>query len=255
MELEVGQLLSQARTQRGIELGEAERVTKIRVRYLRAMEEDRWEALPGTAYARGFLASYARYLGLDEGPGLEAYEQRFGAAEQAPIPEEMLPRPGTAGRSGPRLGVVVLAALVAIVAATVVVLGGGEDGGEGNRSPRGGNGSASAPAAGSSTTTTTTTTTTPRASVSVELRATAAVWVCLVADSDRELVDAETLSTGERRGPFEARAFEATFGNGSVELSVDGRDVAVPALAEPLGYRITPGGVERLAEAARPDCV
>ncbi|MGH2986186.1 MAG: helix-turn-helix domain-containing protein, partial [Solirubrobacterales bacterium] len=45
----IGQTLREARAGRGIELDEAERVTKIRIKYLRAMEEDRWEVLPGDA--------------------------------------------------------------------------------------------------------------------------------------------------------------------------------------------------------------
>ncbi|HEX2359557.1 MAG TPA: hypothetical protein VHH72_07045, partial [Solirubrobacterales bacterium] len=80
-------------------------------------------------------------------------------------------------------------------------------------------------------------------------------WVCLVDDRDRALVNGETLTSAERRGPFDGSAFEVTLGNGSVEMTVDGRPAVVPPVAEPLGYRITPRGVRELAPSLRPDCV
>ena len=55
MTVEVGKALREARLRRGVELHEVEAALKIRGRYLRAMEEDAWELLPGTAYESGFL--------------------------------------------------------------------------------------------------------------------------------------------------------------------------------------------------------
>jgi hypothetical protein len=77
--------------------------------------------------------------------------------------------------------------------------------------------------------------------------------VCLVDSDDRALL-AETVPTGEKRGPFEARAFDVTFGNGSVEMTVNGEPTSVPPLAEPLGYRITTTGVHRLDSSLEPTC-
>ena len=58
MAASIGQQLRKAREERGAELSEAERATKIRERLLQAMEEDRWDELPGPPYNRSFLASY-----------------------------------------------------------------------------------------------------------------------------------------------------------------------------------------------------
>jgi hypothetical protein len=88
----------------------------------------------------------------------------------------------------------------------------------------------------------------------VELNATADVWVCLVDERNRPLVDGETLSTGETRGPFTAIAFEATFGNGSVEMTVNGQPADIPPSASPLNYRITATAVKQLASGAGPTC-
>jgi hypothetical protein len=90
--------------------------------------------------------------------------------------------------------------------------------------------------------------------VSVELRSTGDVWVCLVDDRDRAVVNGETLAANQARGPFDGRAFEVTFGNGSVEMTVDGEPADIPPLAEPVGYRITARGVRELEPSAQPSC-
>jgi hypothetical protein len=96
----------------------------------------------------------------------------------------------------------------------------------------------------------------PRPSeVSLELTSTGTVWVCLVDERGRALVNGVTLLPGERQGPFRARAFKVTLGNGEVGLEVDGRAVQVPQLAELLSYQITPQAVRELNPAARPICV
>jgi cytoskeleton protein RodZ len=61
----VGQDLRAARLRRGDDLATVSRALKIRKDHLEALEEDRFEALPGKAYAVGFVRSYADYLGLD----------------------------------------------------------------------------------------------------------------------------------------------------------------------------------------------
>jgi cytoskeletal protein RodZ len=259
----VGQTLRKARTERGVELSEVERATKIRVKFLEAMEEDRWEELPAPVYARGFLDIYARYLGLDPQALLDQYREAVEGERREPIPKSVIKpgvlrqtRPGGPTRSikwGP-VGKVV-AGLLAIVIVGLVIVGsiGGSDNGGDNEKPKKAKGTK---AAGPATpATTTTTSTTPAGEVSVELRATDTVWVCLVDDTGTPVVDSETLSANEARGPFSGSRFEATFGNGSVEMTVDGEPAPVPAVAEPIGYRITPSGVRRLDPSAQPTCI
>lgn len=61
----IGTTLRETRERRGITIDEAERDTRIGARYLEAIEAARFETLPAPVYARGFVRSYARYLGLD----------------------------------------------------------------------------------------------------------------------------------------------------------------------------------------------
>src|SRR5438093_13046309 len=72
----LGDMLREAREARGISLAEAERETKIRAKYLAALEDDDAGNLPGAVYARGFLHNYAQYLGLDAGEALDHYEKQ-----------------------------------------------------------------------------------------------------------------------------------------------------------------------------------
>lgn len=61
----VGEILRQARQEKGISLSQAEEDTKIRVKYLMALEEDNYAVIPGKAYVKGFLKIYSNYLGLN----------------------------------------------------------------------------------------------------------------------------------------------------------------------------------------------
>jgi cytoskeleton protein RodZ len=260
----IGETLRKARTERGVELSEVERATKIRAKFLEAMEEDRWGALPAPVYARGFLDIYARYLGLDQQALLDEYRQTVEGDQHEPIPQSVI-KPGNLRQTRPvgRTRSInwapvakVLGGLIAVAVVGLVIvgsIGGSDDSGGGDKGGKGRD--QGSKAAGPSTPTTATTSTAPAGEVSVELRATAPVWVCLVDDGGTPLVDSETLSADEARGPFSAGGFDVTLGNGSVEMTVDGEPARIPQAAEPLGYRITPTGVRKLDPSSQPTCV
>jgi cytoskeletal protein RodZ len=249
---DVGDMLREARERRGLELDDVERVTKIRVRHLRAMEEDRWDLLPGSAYARGFLRTYATCVGLDSAALMHEYRRRHEPPDEGyPDDEPLLLKAPGSGR--PRLAPigVILAGLVAVALGIVVVLG--LTGGSPTINRHGGAGPGAGAQAQPKTTSTAGSSPHPSA-VSLRLRSTGSVWVCLVDDRGRPLVNGLTLAAGEARGPFRARAFKLTLGNGAVQMDVDGNPVGIPQLAEPLGYQVTTQGVRQLAPAARPTC-
>src|SRR5436309_2404225 len=72
----LGDMLRDAREARGISLAEAKRETKIRAKYITALEDDKLAALPGPVYARGFLRNYAQYLGLDPQQAVELFDEQ-----------------------------------------------------------------------------------------------------------------------------------------------------------------------------------
>ena len=74
---EIGNSLREARVRQQLELGEVELATKIRSRYLRALEEESFDALPAQTYVKGFLRTYADYLGLDGQLYVDEFNSRF----------------------------------------------------------------------------------------------------------------------------------------------------------------------------------
>jgi cytoskeletal protein RodZ len=248
MSARIGTTLREARIGLGLELSDVQEVTKIGVRFLRALEAEDWDAIPGPAYVRGFLRTYAEFLNLDPDPLLAGLEVAEGAdvrdLREPIIATGELPAARRV-RPGPAIG----AALVALVV-LLIALGGDDD-----DEPRGARESAPA------TTTTETTTPAPTAQpetdpgeISLEVRATGEVWVCLVDRRGRELIEAETLGPGDERGPFESKRFLLTTGNGQLRLTANEEPIDVPRSANPLGFEIEPDGTTDLAEANRPDC-
>jgi helix-turn-helix protein/uncharacterized protein DUF4115 len=116
---EIGNSLREARLRQGLELPRIEKDTKIRGKYLRALEEEQFEVLPGDTYVKGFLRTYAEYLGLDGQLYLDEYNSRFMTAEEQPA------TPSSASRRPPRRRMesnFVVVALAGIVAVTVLVV-------------------------------------------------------------------------------------------------------------------------------------
>ena len=74
---EIGNSLREARVRQQLELGEVELATKIRARYIRALEEESFDALPAQTYVKGFLRTYADYLGLDGQLYVDEFNSRF----------------------------------------------------------------------------------------------------------------------------------------------------------------------------------
>ncbi len=84
---ELGSILSEARAARGLTLSQIETELRIRSKFLAALEEGRYDALPTPVHARGYLKNYARYLGLDADPLIARYEISANY-QQPPIPTD-----------------------------------------------------------------------------------------------------------------------------------------------------------------------
>ncbi len=119
---EIGNSLREARLRRGIDFPQAEVATKIRGKYLRALEDEQFAVLPAQTYIKGFLRTYAEYLGLDGQLYVDEYNSRFvsGADEHEPRARRSAARPQQRNR---RIETnVVLVALAAIAVLTVIVI-------------------------------------------------------------------------------------------------------------------------------------
>jgi cytoskeleton protein RodZ len=79
---EIGTSLREARIRKGLEIPDAERATRIRGKYLRALEDESFDVLPSQAYIKGFLRSYADFLDLDGRLFVDEYTSRFWRDEE-----------------------------------------------------------------------------------------------------------------------------------------------------------------------------
>jgi cytoskeleton protein RodZ len=84
---EIGANLAAARRARGLDMRDAEQLTCMRAKYLTALEEERFDELPGRAYARAFLRTYATALGLQA----DRFVAEFDAQRPEPDDEEAVP--------------------------------------------------------------------------------------------------------------------------------------------------------------------
>ena len=134
---EIGNSLREARLRRGVDFAQAELATKIRGKYLRALEDEQFELLPAQTYVKGFLRTYAEYLGLDGQLYVDEFNSRFVAGDdQDPKPRRSAARPQRRNRRSETNLVVV--ALGAIVILTVIVFSAWKWSGGGNTPAAGG---------------------------------------------------------------------------------------------------------------------
>ena len=117
---EIGNSLREARLRQALDFPELEQATKIRGKYLRALEDEQFEVLPAQTYVRGFLRTYAEYLGLDGQLYVDEYNSRYVVDDEA-----LRPRRVASQRVRQQRRVesrVVVLALLGIAAVTALVL-------------------------------------------------------------------------------------------------------------------------------------
>jgi hypothetical protein len=246
----IGNTLRDARSRRKIDLSEVEEATKIRIRFLRALENEEWDVLPGDIYTRAFIKTYATYLGLDGERLAEDYREstgRPGVAERPPprVEPALSARrlPGRSGVGGRVLAVVVVAALIGILVAIGLASGGGDSSGKkSDAAAKQGhaNGGQAKPV---------------QPGVAVSLEATDEVWVCMVDAKEEPVINGLILGPGEQEGPFRSKDFSVAFGNGSVEMEINGSPAHLPESSSPIGFEIDEDGhLTELQEGERPEC-
>jgi cytoskeleton protein RodZ len=258
---DIGSTLREARMHARIDISEIETETKIRAKYLRALENEEWDLLPGPTYVKSFLRTYADALGLDGKLLIEEYKlrhERLSDVELQPIAP-----PGQRDRRRPPRASFGRGWLIAVVIAGLVAalyfLGiAGDDNG------------------GPSSTSTPTTATQPKSSSSksgaaavpakkrkkkttpkfarLSVVATGQVYVCLKAAGQRTPIDGIVLTSGARQGPYKSSRFRVQLGTSEARLVVNGKSHSVPPASNGIGYEITPTKVRRLAQSKWPSC-
>lgn len=262
---DIGATLREARMRERIDVSEIEAKTKIRARYLRALENEEWDLLPGPTFVRSFLRTYAQALGLDGKALVEEYRMRFEPASEIDHqPVVSSPhRTRTHASSGPgrsatasRGYVLALSAVGVVIVLLIVGL------------LMGGKGSPSGPSKTSSAQGQARThATSPRpvgsspivgrarpASVALSLQPSAAVYVCLVGDNQRKLIPGLIIEPPYTPVTYHARRFQITLGNNAVTLYVNGKAISIPPSSQAIGYSVTAAGRRPLAQGQLPTC-
>ena len=252
MSIGIGDALREAREAQERSLQDAARDTRVRVDYLRALEEEEFGGFGGDVYAKGFLSTYARYLGLDPAPLLDTYRRyaqhddfSAGALSGEPIAQ---PSSGS-GRSWLTWAVVAVVVLAAAVAISNSV---------GGRAPRPAaedNNVPPQPVASASPTTpaeVTSPTTAPSPSpsptfegVNLLLAFEDASWVRIQVDGQD--VETGTIQAGETRTLQGKESVTIRFGNaGGVRAELNGQDLGTMGKrGEVVNVTFTPQGASK----------
>jgi cytoskeletal protein RodZ len=254
----IGETLREARMRQQLDIADVEARTKIRAKYLRALENEDFGVLPGGTFVKTFLRTYAEVLGLDPHVLVEEYRANFESPDELEV--QPLGRPGGGGGGGgmgrerryppgpPRRGVVVVLAIVAVLAFLIVLGVTGNDDNEGSKSasrstetakqkrpvqrqpPR------------------------PRAvptAVTLQITPDGPVYVCLDTGPGTEHVFEGTISDPRT---FKRRRLRLNLGRTAVQMKVNGKAFPVEPVANPVGFEFSPRGSKPLPPAQRP-CV
>jgi cytoskeleton protein RodZ len=256
---EIGATLREARMRAHIDVSEIEAQTKIRAKYLRALENEEWSLLPGPVFVKSFLRTYAQALELDGKALVEEYRLHHERPSEGVLEPIVTTGPQQRGRSrsqparASRFYLSAVAVTAGVVLLLVVLLL--TDGGSSPKKPK----TAAvhtqttakkvphhhhAPGTGAAAN-----------EVTLSLHPSSAVFVCLIGDKGRKLIDNEELQAEQNTQTFRAHRFEVTLGDSSVTMVIDGHERTVEESSEPIGYSITKArGRHLLSSTQRPTC-
>lgn len=261
---QIGARLREARIRAKIDINQVEAQTKIRAKYLRAIENEEWDLLPGDVYTRSFLRTYADYLGLDSRELLDDFRRRY----ERPSDHDLRPlaphgrERGGAGRGGgarrrrPRLPPwVAVVVVLAVVVVALILVGNSSNNGNSSSTTR------SSRTAGQVTHATRRHRPHPPRPrhvaptvVHLQLVPTGTVYVCLVDGAGRRLIPGRTFAAGQSIPAQSAGKLLLTLGNNQVTMKVDGVTVPVPDSASAIGIELTPGHRVPLPASRQPQC-
>jgi cytoskeleton protein RodZ len=236
-----------------LDIADVESKTKIRAKYLRALENEEFGMLPGPTFVKTFLRTYAEALGLDPHVLVEEYRSTYESRDEL---EQLQPLGPTAVARDRRRGmrpprgpwVAIVLAVVAVVGVLLVIgLVGDDDGGKGGDGEQAGG-------------TTTTEETQPREQPEPErparprrvvLRIVPAneVYVCMDTGPGTEISFEGIISEPQT---FRGRRLRLNLGKTDVQMIKNGRPVDIEPSSDPVGFVFTPRSTRDLPSGERP---
>jgi cytoskeleton protein RodZ len=236
-----------------IDINEVEVRTKIRAKYLRAIENEEWDLLPGEVYVKSFLRTYGAFLGLDTRQLLDEFKRQY----EAPSDHELRPiaplgRDRDRDRGPRRVRIPPWLTVVVVLALVVAALGyvGSQTGSKTPTAP------ATHPATSPSRHSAQPRRRRPRAPARVKLQLipTGQVYVCLVDGTGKRLIPGTIYSPGQTIPTESAAKLLLTLGNNAVQMKVDGVTIPVTPSAGSIGYEFQGRAHRTLPVAQQPRC-
>ena len=241
-----------------LDIADVEQRTKIRAKYLRALENEEWSALPGHTFVKTFLRTYAEQVGIDPHVLVEEYRLSHEAEEPDAQPLASTPvargevrardRRRSAPPGPPRRGAILALAAVGLVAFLLVLGLFGED-----ESP-------DDPASTESAAETETTPSEPPppqrsrrpapSGIAMRVEPSFPTYTCVDTGEGTDVIYEGTLE--EARTFRDPESLRINLGKRSVEVRVNGKPVEIVDSPEPIGLEATREGAEEIVEGARP---
>jgi cytoskeleton protein RodZ len=245
----IGDTLREARMRQGLDIADLEARTKIRAKYLRALENEEFSMLPGATFVRTFLRTYAEMLGLDPHLLLDEYRARYEPRDELETASigppaasrRERPRRGAPGPPGP--GMVAFLVVVAVIGLLLVLglTGGSDDNSKDS----------------AQTNTTAKKKPAPKkkkpkpapTSVTLRVKTEFPTYACVDTGQGTDIMYQGTID-GSRT--FKGKRLRVNLGKSSVQLTANGKNVAVQQTANPVGFEFTPKGHKDLPVGQRP---
>jgi cytoskeletal protein RodZ len=244
----IGDTLREARMRQDLDIADMEAQTKIRAKYLRALENEEFSMLPGSTFVRTFLRTYAEKLGLDPHLLIDEYRARYEAEDE--LDTTLIGPPAASTRDRPRRGAPgppgpAMLALLGVVAVIVLLLILGLTGGSDDNNKESAQ-----------------TNTAPKkkakpkpkpkptpAAVTLKVKTQFPTYACVDTGQGTQIMYQGTID-GSRT--FRGKTLRVNLGKSSIQLTANGKNVPVQQTPNPVGFEFTPKGHKDLPVGQRP---
>jgi cytoskeletal protein RodZ len=257
---EIGSTLREARMRAHIDITEVEAKTKIRAKYLRAIENEEWDLLPGPAYVKSFLKTYADCLGLDSRLLVDEYKRRYERPDHDAHTIATLRSEREKAARGPLVPPwLLIGAVLAVIVGVLYAVG---KIGSNSNNPSHQTSSLSSSgtghhrhhrSGGPQTVTTRTTPPAPRLAT-LKLVPTSTVYVCVITGSGHPLVPGVIYTAGQTIPQARSSKLLVTLGNNAVTATADGKPYTIAPSANAISFEVLASGVQPLAPGSGPNC-